>query len=267
VTRRRTAIFLCAALTLAAGCSRHKVATTPRPLVATPAMIDSLWSEAMTQFAKKKWDKAAVLFERVALEMPLDDPRGRMKFMYVGEARLGEGSNLQAVREFRRLADQYPSDSLAPRALLRAGDAYAGLWRRVELDPTYGITALTTYQELLSRYPSSSAAKEGIAKVADLNNRFALKKYKDGVFYYKFKAYDSAILIFKYLVATWPESAVVPDALGKLIDTYRHLGYNDDVRDLCAHIRQYYASNAKLVATCPANAPAAPAAAKGGSGR
>jgi outer membrane protein assembly factor BamD len=257
--RRTTLVLLLAATALTAACSHHKVVTAPKPLVATPAMIDSLWSEALSLYARKKWDKAVVIFERAALEMPMDDPRQRMKFLYVGEARLAQGSNLQAVREFRRLSDQYPSDSLAPRALLRAADAYKALWRRVELDPTYGQTALATYQELLNRYPTSEAAKEGTARVAELNNRFALKKYKDGVFYYKFKAYDSAIFIFRYLVATWPDAAVVPDALGKLVATYRHLGYVDDVRDMCAYYRQHWPSDPKLAATCPATTPPAPA--------
>ena len=42
--------------------------------------------------------------------------------------------------------------------LLRVGDVYSDLWRRPELDPTYGQTALSTYQELLNRYPNSAAS-------------------------------------------------------------------------------------------------------------
>lgn len=258
--RRIQYLLLLSAMALGAACSHKKVVTAPTPLVATPAMVDSLWSEALTYYARKKWEKAVVLFERVALEMPFDDPRLHVKFMYVGEARLAEGNNLQAVREFRRLSDEYPSDSLAPRALLRAGDAYKALWRRVELDPTYGETALTTYQELLNRYPGSPAAKEGAARIAQLNNWFALKEYKTGEYYYKFHAYDSAILVLRHLVATWPQAAIVPEALGKLVATYKRLGYVDDVRDMCSYFRANWPKAPKLASTCPVNPPAAPAA-------
>ena len=255
MTRRTTFGFLLASIALHTACSSHAVVTPPRPLVATPAMIDSLWTEAMSLYARKKWDKATTLFERTALEMSPADPRTRLKFLYVGEIRLTQGSNLQAVREFRRLSDEYPSDSLAPHALLRAGDAYNVLWRRVELDPTYGQTALATYQELLGRYPTSSAASEGAAKIQELNNRFALKEYKTGTFYYRFKAYDSAILVFKHLVFTWPQAPVVPDALDKLIATYRHLDYVDDGREMCAYYRRHWPAAPKLEATCPAPPP------------
>lgn len=266
MTRRTAFVFLLASMALSTACSHHTVATAPRTLVVSPAMIDSLWSAAISFLAKKKWDKASTAFERVALEMTPGDPRARVKFMYVGEARLAQGSNLQAVREFRRLSDEYPSDSLAPRALLRAGDAYKVLWRRVELDPTYGETALATYQELLSRYPTSAAAKEAAAKVQDLNDRFALKEYKTGSFYYRFKAFDSAILVFRHLIATWPQTAVVPDALGKLVATYRHLGYIDDVRDMCGYYRKQWPADPKLEATCPATPPPAASADKSPTG-
>ncbi len=266
MTQRRTIVLLLASLALSTGCARHAVVTPPRPLVASPARIDSLWTEAMSLFAKKKWDKATALFERVTLEMSPGDPRARLKFIYAGDARLAQGSNLQAVREYRHLSDEYPSDSLAPGALLRAGNAYNVLWRRVELDPTYGQTALATYQELVSRYPTSAAAKEATAKIQVLNDRFAAKEYKTGTFYYRFKAFDSAILVFRHLIATWPQAAVVPDALVKLVATYRHLGYIDDVRDMCGYYRRQWPADPKLEATCPATPPSAASADKGTSG-
>ena len=64
-------------------------------------------------------------------------------------------------REFRKVSDDTPNDPLAPEALLRAGDVYADLWRRPELDPSYGQTALATYQELLNRYPGAPRGQAG----------------------------------------------------------------------------------------------------------
>ncbi len=266
MTRRTAFVLLLTATALGTACSHHTVKTAPHTLVVTPGMIDSMWTEAISLLAKKKWEKASTLFERVALEMTPGDPRARMKFLYVGEARLSEGSNLQAVREFRRLSDEYPSDSLAPHALLRAGDAYNVLWRRIELDPTYGETALATYQELLSRYPTSAAAKEAATKSQDLNNRFALKEYRTGAFYYKFKAFDSAILVFRHLIFAWPQAAIVPKALGNLVAAYRHLGYIDNVREMCGYYRLHWSADPKLQATCPATPSSAASAGKSSAG-
>ena len=81
---------------------------------------------------------------------------------------------------------------------------YADLWRRPELDPSYGQTALATYQELLNRYPGHTAAKRAQERIDDLQERFAFKEYKAALYYMRLKAYDSAILYLKDLVATYP---------------------------------------------------------------
>ena len=113
------------------------------------------------------------------------------------------GSHLEAAREFRKTSDDTPNDPLAADALLRVGDVYADLWRRPELDPSYGQTALATYQELVNRYPGTTAATRAQARIADLQERFAYKEYRAALYYFKLKAYDSAILYLKDVVATY----------------------------------------------------------------
>lgn len=256
--RRLSILALPFALVLAA-CGKGKPATavTPSTLVATPAALDSMWTHAMDLYRAKKWDKAGTALERLQLELPAGDRRLILARFYLAETRVGEHSNLQAVREFRRVSDEFPSDTMAPIALLRAGDAYAGLWRRAELDPTYGQSASATYQELIGRYPASPAAKTAADRIATLDDRFALKAYQAGLFYVKFKAYDSAILYLKDVVATWPHSASAPKALESLVKVYRVLGYTEDVAETCTYIRKQFAANTSLVAICPAAAPAA----------
>jgi outer membrane protein assembly factor BamD len=130
---------------------------------------------------------------------------------------------------------------------------YADLWRRPELDPTYGQTALATYQELLNRYPGISAATRAQLRIAELNERFAYKTYKAALFYFRLKAYDSAILYFKDLVATYPKASVVPDALVKLVEAYRKLGYREDVQETCDYIRRFHPKAPGANQVCPTN--------------
>ena len=127
-------------------------------LAATPKLIDSMWNQALDFYARRKWQEAATTFDRVELELPPSDRRVLIGRIYLGELYVREGSYLQGVREFRRLVDEFPSDSLAPEALLRAGNAYRALWRSPDLDATYGLTAQSVYSELLTRYPASPAA-------------------------------------------------------------------------------------------------------------
>ena len=198
-----------------------------------------------------KWGDAEKLLDRVNLEFSPGDPRVGRAHYYLGEALFAQKRQLEAAREFRRASDETPNDPIAPEALLRLGDVYADLWRRPELDPTYGQTALSTYQELLNRYPGSSAAKRGQLRIAELNERFATKEFKAGMYYFRLKAYDSAILYLKDVVATYPKATVVPEALIKLVQAYKALGYREDVQETCGYIRRFHPRAPQVGEVCP----------------
>jgi outer membrane protein assembly factor BamD len=243
-------------LVLMGGCggggSGRRPATAPAPMSPSSATLDSLWRQAETAVRHGKWGDAAKLVDRLLLEFQPGDPRIARAHFYLGEALYAQGRHLEAAREFRKASDETPNDPIAPEALLRLGDVYSDLWRRPELDPTYGQTALATYQELLNRYPSSAAAKRAQLRTTDLNERFASKAYKAAMFYFRLKAYDSAILYLKDLVANYPKAAVVPDALVKLVQAYKHLGYREDVQETCGYIRRFHPRTPGARTVCPA---------------
>jgi outer membrane protein assembly factor BamD len=223
----------------------------PVSIAASAAAVDSLWLQAERSVRLGKWGDAEKLLQRVVLEFAPGDPRITRAHYYLGEAMFAQNRHLEAAREFRKASDETPNDPLAPEALLRLGDLYSDLWRRPELDPTYGQTALSTYQELLNRYPQSTAAKRAQIRITELNERFAVKAYKAALFYFRLKAYDSAILYLKDLVATYPRSAVAPQALIKLVQAYRALGYREDVQETCAYIRRYHPRTTQADEVCP----------------
>ena len=210
-----------------------------------------MWNRAEWAVHHGKWGDAEKLLDRVNLEFSPGDPRVARAHYYLGEALFAQKRQLEAAREFRRASDETPNDPIAPEALLRLGDVYADLWRRPELDPTYGQTALSTYQELLNRYPGSNAAKRGQLRIAELNERFATKEFKAGMFYFRLKAYDSAILYLKDVVATYPKATVVPEALIKLVQAYKALGYREDVQETCGYIRRFHPRAPQVGEVCP----------------
>lgn len=233
-----------------------KVAPTPVTPVAQSASreeVDSLWKRSMAAIRSAKWADAVKQLERALLEFAPGDPRASQAHFFLGEAHFGMGSQLTAAREFRKVSDETPNDPLAPEALLRAGDAYADLWRRPELDPSYGQTALATYQELLNRYPAGTPAKRAQERINDLQERFAYKEYKAALYYFRLKAYDSAILYLKDLVATYPRASVAPPALIKLVQAYRTLGYKEDVQETCGYIRRFHPKAAGIGEACPSD--------------
>ena len=247
---RRLRLWLVLALVVA--CGRRRADSTPAPAVPGPASADSLLNLAEQAFNRGKWGQAQKYFDLAAPLIPSTDARYLKMHFFLGEILFVQGSHLQAVREFRRVADERPEDPMAPDALLRAGDAYADLWRRAELDPTYGETARTVYQEVLSRYANTPTAARAGLRLAELGEKFAAKEYKNALFYFKYKADDSAILMFRSLIAAYPRSAVVPGALEHLLRSYQRVGYVEDVKETCAYITQYHPDPAGPRRLCPA---------------
>ena len=247
-----------ALLVLVAGCWPFKGKSKPAgpaPVLAnSPRTIDSLWQVGQRAFNRGKWGQASEVFTRLGNAMPVTDPRITRLAFYRGEIEVAQGNELDAVRQFRRIADETPDDSLAPDALLRAADAYSYLWKRPELDPTYGQTALTVYQEVVSRYPASAAAKRAELQIRELNEQFARKDYLGALFYYRFKAYESAVLMLRGLVVQYPRSAVVPEALEKLVLAYRALDYDEEVKETCRYIAQFQPDPKGPLRLCPPGA-------------
>jgi outer membrane assembly lipoprotein YfiO len=250
--------LVCCAVALLAGCGGGQATgnrpASPAPLSAagaSAAEIDSLWRQAEHAVRHGKWSDAEKLLNRTVLEFSPGDPRIARAHFLLGEALFAQGRHLEAAREFRKASDETPNHPIAPEALLRLGDVYADLWRRPELDPTYGQTALSTYQELVNRYPGTNAAKRAQLRITELNQRFAYKAYKAALFYLRLKAYDSAILYLKDLVATYPKTTVVPEALVKLVRAYKALGYREDVQETCDYIRRFHPKAPEAGEVCP----------------
>jgi outer membrane protein assembly factor BamD len=249
-------VWLLAILFLAAcgGGRTENRNVAPAPVsssTASAATVDSLWRQAEQAIRFGKWSDAEKLLNRAVLEFAPGDRRIARTHFLLGEALFAQNRHLEAAREFRKASDETPNDPIAPEALLRLGDVYADLWRRPELDPTYGQTALSTYQELLNRYAETNPAKRAQLRIAELNERFATKTYKAALYYFRLKAYDSAILYLKDLVATYPRARVVPEALVKLVQAYRSLGYREDVQETCDYIRRLHPRAPKAGEVCP----------------
>lgn len=249
-----TRLVLVGLLLGAGACGGGGPAVAPVPLAdsALDRAIDSLWTSGLVAFRTGDWAEATSRFERVVLEFRPGDSRIPLTRFHLGEAYFARGSHFEAAREFRRVADQYPNHELAPRALLRTGEVWADLWRRPELDPTYGETARAAFVELRNRFPASRAAVLGALRIAELDARFAEKAYLNGLYYHRLKAYDSAILYFRDVVATYPRTPAAPKSLLKLLEAYRALRYAEDVTETCGYIARFHPELEAAREFCPA---------------
>jgi len=245
--RRSRLLAAAAGAVFAAAC--HHAARVPPP----PDPVAEL-ARARARFRHGDFGRALLLFRRLLYELSATQPEIAEVQYSIAECYFQTGDRVQAAHDFRQVADQYPTSEYAPLALLRAGDANLRLWRRPELDPSYGQSALAIYQELAGRYPGTEAAARAQAHVQQLREWFSEKDYKNGMFYFRRRAYDSAIIYFKDVIANYPEAKLAPDALLRLVDSYRAIGYSDELKETCDHLRRFYPQATGLGKSCPAPA-------------
>ena len=238
--------LLIAAAALLAACHHG-----PR-VVPAPDTVAEL-AKARAQFRRGQFGGALVSFRRLTIELGPGQPEVADVRYHLAECYFQTGDHVQAAHEFRQVADQYATSEYAPLALLRAGDANLRLWRKPELDPSYGETALAIYQELAGRYPGTEAAARAQVHVQQLREQFSRKDYMNGMFYFRRRAYDSGIIYFKDVIATYPGTSSVPDALMRLVDSYRVIGYGDELKETCGHLRRYFPQTEGLGKSCPAD--------------
>ena len=246
ITTTKRLVTLWGVLLLAA-C--HHVA--PRPV----GDVAGQFADAMRLFRHGQFADAQAGFQRLQFDLAVRDTlQARVRF-YLAESYVGQQELITAIREFRRVADDYPADPLAPVALLRIGDAYAQQWRKPELDPSNGQTSIAAYQELTGRYPDAPAARIAAQRVRDLQEKFAQKDYANGLFYFRRSAFDSAILYFRGLIVQYPSSSVVPDAYLRLAQAYKAISYREELRDVCDHLTQNYGGRRDVRQVCGNGSP------------
>jgi outer membrane assembly lipoprotein YfiO len=203
---------------------------------------EDLFRASVREFRAGRFDKAQAGFQALTFNLGARDTLCSLARFYLAESYFGQEDFPTAAREFRRVSDESPTFRLAPDALLRAADSYAAQWIKPPLDPSNGQTALFTYQELQGRFPGSSAARIAAVRIRALNEQFAGKEMDNALFYYQRNAYDSAILYFKDLIATYPSSRLVPAAYVYLVRSYQVIGWKDEQAAFCDQLRLYYAA-------------------------
>ncbi|MDA1081093.1 MAG: outer membrane protein assembly factor BamD [Gemmatimonadetes bacterium] len=250
--KRRWLVAVLFAATATAACSRgFNVARFPTPV--------ELYAASMAEFEKGKWDRAITGFERLTLDLAARDTLLPRAHWYLAEAHTRRKEFLIAATGFSRVSESFPDDTLADDALFQSGESYLKLWRSPELDPQYGTLAQLQFRQLLGIYPDSPLAVEADQRMVTIDDLFASKDYRNGQFYVRRRAFDSAIIYFKDVVKDYPNTNHARMALLRMVEVYRRpqMNYKEEAAETCATLRAAYAGDPEVLLLCPVAADSA----------
>jgi outer membrane protein assembly factor BamD len=211
---------------------------------------EALYRAATEEFARGRWDNAVAAYEKLTTDLPARDTLLPRAHWYLAQAHQKKGEWVLAATSFSRLAESFPDDTLADDAALEAARSYRKLWRKPALDPSYGESALASYNTLLGLYPTSPLIPQARKELTELEEMFAQKNYLSGMYYYRRGGYDSGIIYFKDVVNRYPASASARLAQLRLVDSYKKIRYREDAVEACASLRKSFPDDAEVRTTC-----------------
>jgi outer membrane assembly lipoprotein YfiO len=211
---------------------------------------EALYTASLAEYQHKRWDNAISGFEKLTTDLPARDTLLPRAYWYLANTHERVGEHLLAAQSFGRLMESFPEDSLADDAALAAARAYRKLWRKPQLDATYGETALASYNTLIGLYADSPLIPQAQKDIAELEDWFARKDYDAGNYYLRRKLYDSGILYFKDALTKYATTPTAHDAAIKMVQSYKAIKYLDDAADLCAQLTQRYPDDRQVRDVC-----------------
>jgi len=200
---------------------------------------DELYRIGLDRFERRNWTKAIEALQRFLFQDPGHQKADSAQYL-IGESYFQQRQYLTAANEFLRLAQNRPAGPLADDARYRACQAYYELSPRPELDQEYTEEAIDQCQSVVLLYPQSPFAAQAAERGRELSNKLARKHYLNAQYYLKRRAYDSALVYLKHLLASYPGSSVEPEVLLSLYETYYRLGYVDEAEETKARLIRDY---------------------------
>lgn len=195
---------------------------------------DPLYELAMQKLDERKWNDAIKALDQFTGRFP-GDPRTEEARFQLGMAHFEKKDFITAAAELVRLASDYPSGSHAVEARYKTCESYYRLSPKPQLDQEYTRAAIDHCDALITSYPASEFTPQAEELIGDLLEKLARKSFLHAEYYFKRKAYDSAILYYEAMLRDYPASTSAPKALFRLVEIYERLRYAEEMaaaRDL-----------------------------------
>jgi len=253
---RPARVLVLAALALAGACASNTF--TKQEASTNQALFDA----SLKAEQKKNWPKASKGFEQLTFQLPARDPLLPLSYYYLGVAHQQQGEFILAAQAYSRVAENFPEDTLAAPATFQAGVSYASLWKRPDLDSDFGTTAISTFQSFLAAYPDSPMRDSAQHRIDRLREMFAKKNLETADLYAVQGAWDSSIIYYRYVIATYPDMPSYKRALLGLVKAFKAIAYRDDAAETCATLHQKWPKDSDVQKACGSLLKADTAAAK-----
>lgn len=202
-----------------------------KPLSDKP--VEELYNSATDLMEKKSYKEAAKLFEEVERQHPYSQWATRAQLMsaYAMYQDMDYDDAIGALDQFIQL---HPGNSQIAYAYYLKALCYYERVSDVRRDQSSALNALRGLQEIISRFPETTYAKDAVLKLALVNDHLAGAEMEVGRNYMKQQIYTAAVNRFRLVVEKYQTTSHVPEALHRLVECYLALGITDEAKATAA---------------------------------
>ncbi len=190
---------------------------------------DQLYILAKSNLDKNELDTALELFKEIESKYPLskESIESKINIAFIYYITLDYDNS---IFKLDKIIQRYPDyKSIDYVYYLKAICFYEQI-QNPELDGSINLEALKSFEEIISRFPTSKYTKDSKQKILLVKDSIASKNMVIADYYLKNNNYLAALNRYKKVIEEHEDSKYVPEALFRLVEIYYTLGLIEDAK-------------------------------------
>ncbi|MBF0858103.1 outer membrane protein assembly factor BamD [Gluconobacter sp. LMG 31484] len=223
---------------LLSGCSMfsHK---HEKPAIPKTADAETLYNYGIDALHTGHYELAGGEFELLQQNYPYSGFTGNAELME-GYAYYLQGEYALSVQQLERYLQLHPTSPDAAYAFYLRALCYYEQIANVERDQQGTVEALDALEEVITRFPQTSYARDAQLKIDLCRDHLAGKEMLVGRWYQQQRNYEAAMTRYQRVVQDYQTTNHVAEALERLVEVYLALGLKDQAHQTAAVLGYNY---------------------------
>ena len=201
--------------------------------------VGNLYNNAYDQLEQKNYKKSADLFEEVERQHPYSQWATQAELMAAYSQYEGLHYD-DAIVDLDRFTQLHPGNKDIAYAYYLKALCYFEQIPDVRRDQTDTNNALTSFEDLVRRFPDTPYAKDAVNRINLAKDRLAAKDMVVGRYYESQQMYIAAINRFREVTEQYQTTTQTPEALLRLVECYKALGIDAEAQRTAAVLGYNY---------------------------
>lgn len=201
--------------------------------------VDQLYRDGEVSFQQGRYEDAILQWRKVKESFPSPELASKAE-INIADAFLLNKDYIEAAAEYENFRKLHPSHELAGYALYGQGLAYFKQIKGIDTDQTPVKNALGIFESYPKLYPNGANMLEVQDKIRACRDKQLQYELYIGTFYYRTKAYNAAIGRYEGALYSFYDLPRTDETLFKLGRAYLAGGQKDKVRDVFSRLLKDY---------------------------